>query len=237
MSSILGAYEKNEGDPNTGSNPDSILERNATYREAIRNGAARAARDRMRLILSGVCLGLALVALLAIAGAMMKSSGGSNPGESQIAVPAPTATPVVTPTPTPTPELSPIHDTPPLRESVQLRTRPLLHPAATPEAPLPAPTPVFVHITPITAMPTGAPIAVSTQLPSVTATPRPTSDDPREFLILTGAMRDTNNPTALINDRLVGIGQSIEGAKILSIDDGPIVRVEYKGKEYELRMN
>jgi hypothetical protein len=40
----------------------------------------------------------------------------------------------------------------------------------------------------------------------------------------------------LINDEIVRVGDVIEGVKVLAIDNGSSVRVEYKGKQYDLEL-
>jgi hypothetical protein len=70
----------------------------------------------------------------------------------------------------------------------------------------------------------------------VSQTPRPTPEktDPREFLSLTGIVRDPKRPQALINDQIVEIGDSVGGCRVLAIVGSSHVTVEYRGKKYDI---
>jgi len=271
VSTILKALDKRRGERERGDDPESLLERNAAYREAIRRRNRRAALGRRILFgFAFLAIGAALAGSIALI--WMGGRGGSRNTGSMAALTSGTKA-AATPTPTPaarpvaTPRVPP---RPIVRQTVRLRTRPLLRekprpapkPPATPVAkPSPPPAPVYSagpHPPAPKVTPTPAPVA--TPRPTAVVASKPTTpsasrkpaagppkketppqsalakDDPRNFLKLTGIVLDPKNPYALINERIVSVGDVVDGAKVLAIDSASSLRVEYHGKQYKLEL-
>ena len=240
MSTILRALQKRRVERDTEQDPETILERNAAYRETLRPGNNLAGGPRSIQVLAGVSLLLVVVCAVGTTVVWLNrsSSPDDRPGasEDEIGALAPAATPGT---------LAPQTAQRAMQEKATLRTRPMIRPpAAVPEdAPLYSPGPQGPP-------PTGTPAPVVMPQPiyivtggqtggrekTSAAAPPAVSEDPREFLRLTGVILDPKRPTALINDRIVQIGDVVEGAKVLAIDNSSSVRVEYHRKQYSLEL-
>ena len=117
--------------------------------------------------------------------------------------PEPTPGPSPTPGPTPTPKPTPSKTAPPVRT-------PVTPPAGKPAVPLiPRPTP------------TPKPASKQTPAPPQPPVPMPLRSEfqqPEEYSIkLDGVMWDDKNPSALINGRIVGTGQNVDGWTVVKI--------------------
>jgi hypothetical protein len=125
------------------------------------------------------------------------------------------------------------------RETVDLRTEPSLPspaPATTPppvSAVRPTPSPIVLPPAPI---PGPTPLAVLPDTAKAAAPTKSADQEVREFIRLTGVVWDPKTPMAIINDEIVGVGDVVEGVKILAIDSPSSVRVEYRGKQYKLEL-
>jgi hypothetical protein len=58
---------------------------------------------------------------------------------------------------------------------------------------------------------------------------------PESFLEVSGILHDAEAPKAIINGRIVGVGEVVDGAKVLAIDRLAGVTVEYKGRQVVLQ--
>jgi len=255
MSTITRALLKRHQEQHQGGeDAESILERNAVYREAMRHVRPPAA-GRLVFGLASLILGAILVSLL-IAIPSMTRPRPPVEATTQGPILAASARPALAP-PAPLPTPSPI-PTPMLREEVRLRTQPprlLKASAAAPEeetfVPALPPDEAGASVYAAGSQPAvSQPVIVLPVIQPPADTPRPSaprsrtsrgstsaarpSDDPHEFLSLTGIIKDPKNPTALIGDEIVRVGDVVKGARVLAIDNSSSVRVEYKGKEYTL---
>lgn len=70
---------------------------------------------------------------------------------------------------------------------------------------------------------------------SVPVEPLPVLIDPPEIALM-GIIYDTNHPQALFNNRIVSIGDEVEGIKVVEISRSGIV-VEYKGAPFAYGMD
>ncbi|MCX8035540.1 MAG: hypothetical protein N3D11_00520 [Candidatus Sumerlaeia bacterium] len=219
MSLILKALRKQRREHLAETDPDFLAEVRGEDSALPR---VRLVRRRRYLPLAGITLLLAGAGIVAVVVLELNRAGRQERG--QAALP-PAMIPVTTPTPSATP-LAPI------RESVRLRTQPLLR----------TPAPIELPATTLPAVSAATPKATKKKIPPAsakkTAAPKTaavseTPDrDIREILTLYGVMLTPPPATALINDEMVRVGDVIEGAKVLAIDSADSVRVEYKGRVY-----
>ena len=235
MSTILKALEKRRVEREAGPDPEAILERNAALREAARRGPAATGRLRWSAVLAAVSLVLVLACVIGTTWVLMNNTGrrGATIPPSEEASPTPTPTIQSAQPERPAPTST-------LRETVRLRTRPLLR-----SAPAGEPSEVYAA-GPQASAPMAAPPPVATPQAALVFPPPPdraatttaaaTAQDPNVFLRLTGILRDPKRPAALINDEIVRVGDVVEGVKVLAIDNSSSVRVEYKGKQYDLEL-
>jgi hypothetical protein len=243
VSTILKALEKRRVDRDLDADPEAILERNAAYRLAARRGPSGEG-SRWPLLFAVISLVLVLLCVIGTTWVWINAPSRRTeaPGPSEAALPAPTPTPMVTPYPS---QLVEQTQTPAIRETVRLRTRPLLRsappadvsdvyaagshpppPTTTPPSVSP-PQPILIFPGPSGAWQTSGSLPIATSQ---------TARRPGDFLRLTGIILDPKKPTALINDEIVRVGDVIEGVKVLAIDNASSVRVEYQGKQYDLEL-
>jgi hypothetical protein len=272
VSTISRAFARRRLEEITGDNPDAILERNARYREAMRENTPADREGRRRFVVAALFLGAAFILLLVILPGIVDRPGAgltARPAAVQPTLPpanpadTPQATPASTPLPIPTPYQ---------REEVRLRTRPLLRPASegfpafaegagANEVP-----PAYVAGMQPIVLPEMTPPPIETPVPramlpkdmsSISASGRTSSRtssstsrageedekaaaakkaNPVESLALTGIIMDGPNSTALINDQILKPGETVQGVRIVAIDNSSTVRVEFDGKQYTLQL-
>jgi len=110
-------------------------------------------------------------------------------------------------------------------------------PQATGPPPVATPQPSVVFPVPPEAKPTTDSARSATRTTEAEASAEKEPDrHPTSSLKLTGILLDPKNPSALINGRIVRVGDVVNGAKVLAIDSSSHVRVEYKAKEYKLEL-
>lgn len=251
MSTILKALGKRRAEQARGEDPEAILDRNAVYREEVRRQEFWAAKGPWIVVLASASAVLALLCGLVVFLFWPKPDADPDGVLAQRATPRAVdsrSAPVVVPPEDAGPG-SPLP-----RESIRLRAQPLLRPSPTFPAPAPmvptieriaplpppaatpmvTPAPIVVFVTPLPAATPGPPLPAATPPPKTTPPP---SNELTEILRLTGVVLDPKNPTALINDQIVRVGDVIEGARVLAIDSPTFVRVEYRGKQYDLGMD
>jgi len=81
-----------------------------------------------------------------------------------------------------------------------------------------------VSASPVQPSPMQSPVA-----PVSTAPPRTDSTDPETQFQLTGIIFDAVSPMAVINNRILNVGEMIGEAKLVKIEPN-LVRLDYKGK-------
>jgi len=236
VSTILKALSKHRLERDCGGDPEAVLTEDDPAR-ALRGGfRSPSGVPRWAVALAA---GSLVLAFLCVVGTFAIWVNGRLPRveptrRDNVGVKVPLSAPA-TPRPAPvaveTPEPRPV-----VRESVRLRTEPLLRPtppaAATPTpSPVPAPAPNMVFVLPATLQTTSG----GTSLEFQPSKP-PAARNVQELLRLTGIILDPKTPTALINDEIVHVGDRVEGAKVLAIDSPNYVRVEYEGKPYSLEL-
>lgn len=251
MSTILRALSRRRSDREHDGDPEAILERNAAYREALRRRRPGKSAQRTTLVFSTFALVLAgfcvVVLILNWFYRPAPNEDRSGTGNNDVSTARGQSNSSTVPGGITTPD-GPVRR-PGMREQVKLRTRPLLGPSdasvgmrtttdATPGVGYPpvaayvtGPQPGVQHPPPTSTPPPGARSPGNGTGASRAKAP-PT--DPNDFLNLTGIVRDPKNPVALINDKIVGVGESIEGVKVLTIDNASYVQVEYQGKKHNL---
>jgi len=135
--------------------------------------------------------------------------------------PTPSPTPTPVPSPSPTPALTP---TPAPTPTVLLTPTPLPAPTLSPQ---PALTPAN--------SPTPQPESkTAEQKPIETPSPEIEKIGASELkLTFEGIMYDTNQPMVVINDKILGLDEKIEGYKIIKIEKTFIV-IEKDGKQYQI---
>jgi len=252
VSTILKALEKRRTERERGSEPEAILERNAAQRELARRRSSPGDGPRWMFVLAGICVVLALLCVAATVWVWFFAP--ARPGK--VAQAAPKA---ARPTPTATPPAAAVRPveptaTPSLHESVRLRTQPLLRSAPilespgvytvgpsqrTPVALQPVATPQPALVFPSPAAPgqsSGSLTSASGAEKGSVPPPGQRSQDPNDFLRLTGIILDPKKPIALINDQIVNVGDVVEGVKVLAINNPSYVQVEYQNKQFKLEM-
>ena len=258
MSTILRALDRQRVDRRQGGDPEAILERNAVYREALRRRRPSPAAQRQVIVISTIAL---VVALLCMAALTWNWFCRPLPEDDRaVAAGSPANLDEDIPEPEPEPQPPPPQGSarkPLVRQNVSLRTRPLLHspspavpgrpqasrvadeagqvPGGYPIAPAPTPLPSAVPPSnPDGAAPSRPPAAASDS--GDAGKREPPRENPNDFLTLSGIVLDPQNPSALINNDILRPGDTIQGVKVLAIDNGSHVKVEYRGKTYLLAL-
>jgi hypothetical protein len=249
VSTILKALEKRRIERDARGDPEAILERNAAHRREDSSGPSSADGPRWTVLIAGISFVLALLCVIGttLVWVNRPSRRADVPLTSEPSAPTPTPAPA-SPRAVASPEPEKPVETPVVRETVRLRTRPLLRSAPAGEAsdvyaagpqpasPAAAPPPVQVP-QPIFILSPEMLRAVGGASDKTTATAAAqTAQDPNAFLRLTGILLDPKKPSALINDEIVRVGDVIQGVKVLAIDKPSSIRVEYRGKQYDLEL-
>jgi hypothetical protein len=259
VSTILKALQKRYSEPHRGDSPDAILARNAAYREAM-HGPRWAAGQRW---VTGVAVAALALAAVCVAGFLLlwlNGGLGRRPDPTKSAA-IPTATSPAAPSsgqlgpgspresarlrtqpllhPAVPPDLPPVDPTnaglPVPSEEYIAGPQPSPRTGRLPV--IPVPEAAILSSAPALAAPAAG--AVGRSKPSNTAKSPykdPVERDLNESLHLTGIVLDPKNPTALVNDSIVRVGDVVGGAKVLAIDNPSYVRVEYRGKQYRLEL-